>query len=121
MSACVTANSCASSTEVRLTFVPETDAERRVRARGLRAEARAWRRAARALDKSGPLVRPLAALYADWLAFRHWQPMRARFFAHWPPRADGLVCMLCNHAVLLCLFLALECEDEARALGRGGQ
>lgn len=81
-----------------------------VSARELRAEARAWRRAAVAID-------------ADPFAnFRVTTAMRTRNRAHWdvsPARLPFLSWWRGNGRVLACLFLALECEDEAKEATRG--
>lgn len=88
-------------------------------ARELRAEARAWRRAARAID----------AMRVDG-KITPTQAMRDREAQHearncWvDPRGEGewLVTYLPwdqESRVLACLFLALECEDEAKEATRG--
>ena len=90
----------------------------------LRAEARAWRRAAELLDAGAPGIIGLATASAR--AARHSgaaeDSMVTRRYLHaaafgsapiWDVD-DWTSCL-----VLACLFLALECEDEARALGRG--
>lgn len=76
-------------------------------ARELRAEARAWRRRAREADRLIPAreVYFVTARDVRWL------------------RCGGPRTSLMNRdeLTMFCLLLALECEDEARALGRGGR
>ena len=76
-------------------------------ARELRAEARAWRRAAEQVHDYVCLANGLRV------------EMTVRFRAHFKLldypgfEADD------NARVLACLFLALECEDEAKEATRG--
>ena len=85
-------------------------------AQTLRAEARAWRRAAETLDDAIPRPRRLTFDTA---------PMMLRWCEHEVEMFGGVrdwaVTLPMLDMVLACLILALECEDEARALGRGGQ
>ena len=76
-----------------------------------RAEARAWRSAARAID---------ADPYTS--AFRVTNAMRMRNGAHWEAtgkvRFPFLSWWRGHGRVLACLLLALECEDDARRTER---
>jgi len=82
----------------------------RVTATELRAEARAWRRQARMYDDGQPRAfGPFGRDWADEVAHR----MNERHAAHWDAcfSVREPVCEV--DGVLACLFLALECEDEA--------
>ena len=114
-------------------------------ARELRAEARAWRRAAERLDACpwvclreaasqagrwrcptcGGETQTAASAMANRLA-EHWSAADNDGLGYWLERENGShvpnpLVLDFDHRdrVLACLFLALECEDEARALGRG--
>lgn len=82
----------------------------------LRAEARAWREEAQRMDRASEI----GTLPAQTTVRRSdlWFRLNKRYMAHLAmERCDGPATW--DSLVLFCLFLALECEDEARALGRG--
>lgn len=77
------------------------------KARALRAEARAWRRAAFTADA-------VALCLLAYSEFKVPTSMALRINAHMVLYHDETLGWAAF--VLACLFLALECEDEARAL-----
>ena len=86
-----------------------------IRVDQLRAEARAWRRRARECDRWHLTMNGTTDMRG--MQSRVLQHVLVAVFVANERDAPWTV----DSRVLACLFLALECEDEARALGRGGR